>query len=46
MTVWHRTLEVLGFSPALTVWYGEQASNAQLQDYKRLRFGIRFTRDL
>ena len=42
----HRTLKVLGFSPALTAWYGEQRSNAQLHDYQRLRIGLRFTRDL
>ena len=46
MTVAHRTLKVLGFSPALTAWYGEQRSNAQLHDYQRLRIGLRFTRDL
>ena len=46
MTVAHRTLKVLGFSPALTAWYGEQRSNAQLHDYRRLRIGLRFTRDL
>ena len=46
MTVAHRTLKILGFSPALTTWCGEQESNGLLHDYKQPRFGIRFTRDL